>query len=127
MSRNVAALRKARVMTYRNGAFVVDTRGGRIAQVIDSIGSRVRVRTPGGGPEWEVPFAALRLATRAERDDVGLWPAGSWSRKECPECPVLDQAWRDAAAGGDKLKEATALVTLRRHGRVVHMLPGGKW
>ncbi|MEU5427663.1 hypothetical protein AB0H73_18970 [Streptomyces olivoreticuli] len=113
-------------MTYRNGAFVVDTREGWIGQVIDSAGSRVHVRAPGGGAEWEVPFSVLRLATREERDEVGLWPRGTRSRKGCPECPALELAWRDAAEGGDKLKEATALVALRRHGRVVHMLPGGR-
>ncbi|MEV6672242.1 hypothetical protein [Streptomyces sp. NPDC051162] len=111
-------------MAYRNGVFVVDTREGRIVQVIDSVGKRVFVRAPGGGAEWEVPFSALRLATREERDEAGLWPTGTWSRSRCPECPVLERAWREAAAGGDKMREATALVALRGHERVVHMLLG---
>lgn len=35
-------------MTYRNGAFVMDTRENRIAQVIGNAGRRVQVRRPGG-------------------------------------------------------------------------------
>ncbi|MGW1073495.1 hypothetical protein [Streptomyces sp. NPDC002537] len=113
-------------MTYRNGAFVVDTREGRIAQVIDSVGGRVRVRTPGGGAEWEVPFSALRLATREERDEAGLWPTAIRPLNGCPECPELNRAWREAEAGDDRLKAARELLALRRHECVVHMLPGGR-
>ncbi|RKN62972.1 hypothetical protein D7231_30660 [Streptomyces klenkii] len=106
-------------MAYRNGAFVVDTRDGRIVQVIGGTGGRVRVRPPGGGTETEVPFVALRLATSAERAAARRNPE-TYRRPrmaECQECPALEAAWWEAESGGDKAKAAEALVTARRHWR----------
>ncbi|KNB50111.1 hypothetical protein [Streptomyces caatingaensis] len=54
-------------MSYREGAYVVDTRTATLAQVMAVVGRRVYVRPPGGGREWDVPPEALRLATREER------------------------------------------------------------
>ncbi len=109
-------------MTYRNGAFVVDTREERIGQVIDSIGARVHLREPGGGREWEVPFSALRLATRDEREVIGLWPQMIRPMTGCAECPELAAALREAQAGDDKLKKSRALVAQRGHWRLEHGL-----
>ncbi|MFF4220604.1 hypothetical protein [Streptomyces nondiastaticus] len=112
-------------MTYRVGAFVVDTREGWIAQVIGGAGSRVTLRRPGGGLEWEAPFGSLRLATRAEREDAGLWPAGARPMYGCAECAQLKDAYNETAAGGDPYTTGEALVVLRRHWRMVHMAGGG--
>ncbi|MFE0044165.1 hypothetical protein [Streptomyces albireticuli] len=112
-------------MTYRNGAFVVDTREGVIAQVIGDTGGRVQLRKPGGGLEWEVPFAALRLATREEREAAGLLPSGSRPAYGCTECAELDAARRAAAGGDDAVKAGDALVAQRRHWRSAHMVTGG--
>lgn len=106
-------------MTYRNGAFVVDTRDGRLAQVIGGVGGRVQARQPGGGPEWEVPFSALRLATSAERAAARRNPETHRRPRmaECPTCPALEAAWWEAESGGDKVKAGEALVAARRHWR----------
>ncbi|MEU5419329.1 hypothetical protein [Streptomyces sp. NPDC020667] len=109
-------------MTYRNGAFVVDTREERIGQVIDSVGRRVHLREPGGGQEWEVPFSALRLAKRDEREVIGLWPQTIKPFRGCGECPELAAALRDAQAGGDRLKAAKAILAQRAHWRLEHGL-----
>ncbi|WP_199843923.1 hypothetical protein [Streptomyces albireticuli] len=103
---------------------MVDTREGRLAQVIDGVGKRVNVRRPGGGMEWEVPFADLRLATREERQAAGLWPPEPvGALYGCPTCPELMAAWREANAGGDEVKAGDALVAQRRHWRA-HMRTG---
>ncbi|MGK5547547.1 hypothetical protein ACSNOH_22845 [Streptomyces sp. URMC 127] len=108
-------------MTYRIGAFVMDTREGRIAQVIGAAGSRVTLRRPGGGLEWEAPFGALRLATREEREAAGLWPSGARPMLGCAECAELKAAYDAAVAGGDPYVTGEALVVRRRHWRMVHM------
>ncbi|MFF7729642.1 hypothetical protein [Streptomyces sp. NPDC008001] len=106
-------------MTYRNGAFVVDTREGRMAQVVGGEGHRVRVRQPGGGPEWEVPLSVLRLATGAERAEArkNPEPGRKPSIADCPTCPALKATWWEAEAGGDAAKAGDALVAVRRHWR----------
>ncbi|MFD7235612.1 hypothetical protein ACFWAT_09900 [Streptomyces syringium] len=113
-------------MTYRNGAFVMDTRENRIAQVIGNAGRRVQVRRPGGGLEWEVPCSVLRLATREERVAAGLWPVGPRPLLGCGECAELTAAWREAAAGEDEVEAGDALVALRRHRRASHLLGEGQ-
>ncbi|GHF45200.1 hypothetical protein GCM10010359_54760 [Streptomyces morookaense] len=82
---------------------MVDTREGRIVQVIGGDGDRVQVRRPGGGLEWEVPLTALRLATREERAAAGLRPY----RAGCEECVALENA-RRAATGGEEAGKASA-------------------
>ncbi|MFF4219850.1 hypothetical protein ACFYZM_26780 [Streptomyces nondiastaticus] len=112
-------------MAYRNGAFVVDTRDGRIVQVIGGTGGRVHVRPPGGGTEWDVPFGALRLATSAERAEVRRNPETHQRSglADCPTCPALKAAWWEAENDGDEAKSGAALVALRRHWRA-HMAEG---
>ncbi|MEV4501423.1 hypothetical protein [Streptomyces klenkii] len=111
-------------MTYRIGAFVVDTREGRIAQVVGERGSRLMLRRPGGGVEWEAPFASLRLATREDREAAGLWPSGSRPVYGCEECVQLEAAYHEAAAGDDHVRTGEALVVQRRHWRMTHMAGG---
>lgn len=109
-------------MTYRNGAFVMDTRESRIAQVIGGDGQRVQLRRPGGGLEWEVPSSVLRLATREEREAAGLWPAGARPLLGCGECADSEAAWRRAVGGEDEVEAGDALVAMRRHRRTTHLL-----
>ncbi|GHG56282.1 hypothetical protein GCM10018779_20210 [Streptomyces griseocarneus] len=80
---------------YRKGAYVVDVREDRIAQVIGGTSSRVQLQSPDGSLQWEVPFAALRLATGAEREAAGLRPYLS----TCPDCVELATRRRTAPPG----------------------------
>ncbi|MFH8438223.1 hypothetical protein ACH4A3_23740 [Streptomyces sp. NPDC018007] len=45
------------------GAFAVDARDGRVGRVVGRAGTNVRLRPPGGGPEWECPSDAVRPAS----------------------------------------------------------------
>lgn len=45
------------------GGFAVDARDGRVGRVTGRAGPNVRLRPPGGGPEWECPREAVRPAT----------------------------------------------------------------
>ncbi|WP_228989553.1 hypothetical protein [Streptomyces sp. DH8] len=45
------------------GAFAVDARDGRVGRVVGRTGPTVRLRPPGGGPEWECPCDAVRPAS----------------------------------------------------------------
>ncbi|MEU5191857.1 hypothetical protein AB0G83_32680 [Streptomyces klenkii] len=111
-------------MTYRVGAYVVDTREDRVAQVIGHRGAHVQVRAPGGGTEWEVPAAALRLAVGQEREAVRLLansdraPAPSG----CARCAELEAAWRAACAATGERTVTTgwALNRFRNHWRLDH-------
>ncbi|MFJ4965772.1 hypothetical protein EES43_16020 [Streptomyces sp. ADI96-02] len=49
--------------TPEPGSFAVDGRDGRVGRVVGRSGPLVRLRPPGGGPEWECPPEALRAAT----------------------------------------------------------------
>ncbi|MFG2642424.1 hypothetical protein ACGFYP_15825 [Streptomyces sp. NPDC048370] len=44
------------------GAYVVDTRDGRIGRVMGCVGPWVQLRPPGGGREWECPDELLSPA-----------------------------------------------------------------
>ncbi|MDQ0986017.1 hypothetical protein [Streptomyces sp. V2I9] len=44
------------------GAFAVDARDGRVGRVVGRSGPGLRLRPPGGGPEWECPSEAVRPA-----------------------------------------------------------------
>jgi hypothetical protein len=59
-------------MTYRTGVYVVDTRSGKLGELMDKGGHYVQLRPVGGGKEWDCPPKALRLATRAEREAAGV-------------------------------------------------------
>ncbi|MGW7096113.1 hypothetical protein [Streptomyces sp. NPDC054874] len=45
------------------GGFAVDARNGRVGRVTGRSGPNVRLRPPGGGPEWECPPEAVRPAS----------------------------------------------------------------
>ncbi|MEU4212302.1 hypothetical protein AB0F13_20275 [Streptomyces sp. NPDC026206] len=111
-------------MTYRPGAYVVDTRENRLAQVIGSTGVRVQVQHPGGGLKWEVPDTALRLATREEREAAGLRNSATpLSPVGCRECATLEAARRQAVATGGKAESENATIAVRSHFRDTHLLP----
>ncbi|MEH6376195.1 hypothetical protein V7793_17980 [Streptomyces sp. KLMMK] len=114
-------------MTYRVGAYVVDTREGRIAQVIGHRGPQVQVRTPGGGLEWEVPASALRLAMSQEREAFrALANSDGTHWSGCGRCSELNAAWRAASAAGERTNEAVdALSRFRNHWRLDHAVSEG--
>ncbi|MEU1815459.1 hypothetical protein ABZ543_09705 [Streptomyces roseifaciens] len=62
------------------GAFVVDARGGRLAQVVAAEGARLRLRAPAGGEAWEAEPALLRPATEAEQLSAKVAEANRASR-----------------------------------------------
>ncbi|MFE5870447.1 hypothetical protein ACFQ6V_17630 [Streptomyces roseifaciens] len=62
------------------GAFVVDARGGRLAQVVAAEGARLRLRPPAGGEAWEAEPALLRPATEAEQLSAKVAEANRASR-----------------------------------------------
>ncbi|WP_399479109.1 hypothetical protein [Streptomyces sp. OUCMDZ-4982] len=45
------------------GAFAVDGRDGRVGRVVERSGGQVRLRPPGGGPEWVCPAEDVRPAS----------------------------------------------------------------
>ncbi len=45
------------------GAFAVDGRDGRVGRVVERSGDQVRLRPPGGGPEWVCPAEDVRPAS----------------------------------------------------------------
>ncbi|WP_030588104.1 hypothetical protein [Streptomyces anulatus] len=49
--------------TPEPGAFAVDARDGRVGRVAGRSGPNVRLRPPGGGPEWECPPESVRPAS----------------------------------------------------------------
>jgi hypothetical protein len=71
-------------MTLRVGAYVVDTRSGRLGRVMGHEGSYVQMRPVGGGREWDVPPEAVRMATPAERLSAGTAYVNARSRGERP-------------------------------------------
>ncbi|MEU8703432.1 hypothetical protein AB0C61_38440 [Streptomyces sp. NPDC048680] len=48
--------------TPEPGSFAVDARDGRVGRVTGCVGPCVRLRPPGGGPEWDCPPDAVRPA-----------------------------------------------------------------
>ncbi len=48
--------------TPEPGSFAVDGRDGRVGRVMGRAGEDVRLRPPGGGPEWSCPADTLRPA-----------------------------------------------------------------
>ncbi|MFG3406853.1 hypothetical protein [Streptomyces sp. NPDC048142] len=49
--------------TPEPGSFAVDERDGRVGRVAGRSGPNVRLRPPGGGPEWDCPPEAVRPAS----------------------------------------------------------------
>ncbi|GAA4560125.1 hypothetical protein GCM10023097_73650 [Streptomyces collinus] len=66
------------------GAYVVDTRSGRIGIVMGHEGPYVQLRPYGGGREWDADPGAVRHATPAERLHVATAYADARSRGEVP-------------------------------------------
>ncbi|MEV5508875.1 hypothetical protein [Streptomyces orinoci] len=48
------------------GSYVIDTRTGRLGQVMDTHAGYVQLRPPRGGIEWYCPPAAVRLPEEEE-------------------------------------------------------------
>ncbi|GHC75065.1 hypothetical protein [Streptomyces cinnamoneus] len=115
------------VTTYREGAYVIDTRSATLAQVLGPAGAHVRVAVPGGGRQWEVPSQWLRLATRVERETAGVRGSAPRSAVGCTECTGLEAARREAVAGGDEEAVVDATIAVRSHFRDAHLLPGRAW
>lgn len=111
-------------LTYREGAYVIDTRSATLAQVMGTLGPRVQVRKPGGGREWEVPPQDLRLATRAERERAR---GQSGSPVGCTDCTELEAARRRAVASGHGKAAVDAAIAVRSHFRDAHLMPGRTW
>ncbi|MFJ1900911.1 MULTISPECIES: hypothetical protein [unclassified Streptomyces] len=49
--------------TPEPGSFAVDVRDGRVGRVTGRVGPYVRLRPPGGGPEWDCPPESVRPAS----------------------------------------------------------------
>ncbi|MFF4216400.1 hypothetical protein [Streptomyces nondiastaticus] len=113
-------------MTYRVGAYVVDTSEDKVAQVIGHRGSHVQVRTPGGGAVWEVHASVLRLAMSQEREAVRALANSDGpapQRRGCARCAELEAAWRVACAATGERTTTTgwALNRFRNHWRLDHV------
>ncbi|MEU5130475.1 hypothetical protein [Streptomyces mobaraensis] len=57
---------------YRPGAWLTDTRRGKVGQVMEHQGPWVWLRPPGGGREWEAEPGRVRPATLEERERAGV-------------------------------------------------------
>ncbi|MFH8606260.1 hypothetical protein ACH4D5_02035 [Streptomyces sp. NPDC018029] len=66
------------------GAYVVDTRSGRVGRVMGHEGPYVQLRPYGGGREWDCAPEAIRTATAAERLRAATAYANARSRGEVP-------------------------------------------
>lgn len=66
------------------GAYVVDTRTGRLGIVMGHEGPYVQLRPYGGGREWDAEPGGVRHATTAERLSVATAYANARSRGEVP-------------------------------------------
>ncbi|MGW1463249.1 hypothetical protein ACWCPT_02690 [Streptomyces sp. NPDC002308] len=44
------------------GSFAVDARTGKVGRVVGRVGPDIRLRPPGGGPEWDCPPDAVQPA-----------------------------------------------------------------
>lgn len=64
------------------GAYVVDTRSGRVGRVMGREGPYLQLRPLGGGVEWDCPPAMARPATRDERLSAATARANARSRGE---------------------------------------------
>ncbi|MER5784803.1 hypothetical protein ABT104_24225 [Streptomyces mobaraensis] len=69
------------------GSYVVDTRTGRLGQVMDTHAGYVQLRPPRGGIEWSCPPSAIRLPSDAEAEaQIRIRPqAGAANGGRAPE------------------------------------------
>ncbi|MEU5306756.1 hypothetical protein ACH4YO_41345 [Streptomyces noursei] len=73
---------RAPVVAPGAGAYVVDTRDGRVGRVVGREGPRLRLRPVGGGREWECAPEVARCATAGERLRAETRYANARSRGE---------------------------------------------
>lgn len=66
------------------GAYVMDTRSGRVGVVMGHEGPYIQLRPYGGGREWDAEPGAVRHATPAERLSAATAYANARSRGEVP-------------------------------------------
>ncbi|MGW0531894.1 hypothetical protein [Streptomyces sp. NPDC003032] len=66
------------------GSYVIDTRNGRLGQVMGYEGPYVQLRPYGGGREWDCTLEAIRAATTEERLRAATAYANARSRGEVP-------------------------------------------
>ncbi|CAL9432514.1 hypothetical protein C1708_22160 [Streptomyces sp. DH-12] len=66
------------------GAYVVDTRAGRLGVVMGYEGPYVQLRPYGGGREWDADPLVVRHATPGERLRAATAYANARSRGEVP-------------------------------------------
>ncbi|MFI8516926.1 hypothetical protein ACIGEZ_03705 [Streptomyces sp. NPDC085481] len=66
------------------GAYVVDTRTGKVGTVMGHEGPYLQVRPIGGGREWDCEPDGVRVATAAERLRAATAHANARSRGEVP-------------------------------------------
>jgi hypothetical protein len=113
-------------MTYRIGAYVVDLETARLGQVVREAASRVVLRQPSIGLEWEANPGALRLASRHEREAAGVHlnetsvAAPVTVPADCDECQRLGRAEAEARSASDHSRAADYRVLARRHLRNAH-------
>ncbi|MEU5427584.1 hypothetical protein AB0H73_18545 [Streptomyces olivoreticuli] len=66
------------LITYRLGAWLVDTQRGRVGRMCGTEKGVAHLRSPAGDEEWETAPDALRLASRDELMQAGIWLRVSW-------------------------------------------------
>jgi hypothetical protein len=116
----------SQAMTYRIGAYVVDAETTRLGQVVHESASRVALRQPGTGLEWETNPSVLRLASRHERKAAGVHPhetsvaAPGSVQADCEECQRLGRAEAEARNASDHSRAADYRILARRHLRTAH-------
>ncbi|MFI9204927.1 hypothetical protein [Streptomyces sp. NPDC053048] len=104
-------------MTYRVGAYVIDTRSATLAQVMGTVDCHVLVRRPDGGQTWDVPPQALRLASRKECAAAGVGAAVAG----CGRCAELLATQRRAVDKGERELAIAATIAVRAHVRKAHL------
>ncbi|MBZ4317941.1 hypothetical protein [Streptomyces huiliensis] len=62
------------------GSYVVDTRTGRLGQVMDTHAGYVQLRPPRGGIEWSCPPSAIRFPSEDEAEAQAGAVGGGRSR-----------------------------------------------
>ncbi|BAU83065.1 hypothetical protein SLA_2131 [Streptomyces laurentii] len=66
------------------GAYVIDTRTGKVGTVMGHEGPYLQVRPIGGGREWDCEPDRLRIATPSERLRASTAYVNARSRGEVP-------------------------------------------
>nr|WP_078660260.1 hypothetical protein [Streptomyces roseoverticillatus] len=77
----------------RTGTFVVDTRWGKVGQVMGHEGPRLQLRPPLGGCEWEAAPEVVRPASDAEKLNAMVRANHSPRPAARPINPVVPLTW----------------------------------